>query len=189
MTLHTAVFKQQIWGFFSNDMDSCLLVSKDILIKKNGSKFTGGLNFTAALTVLSVVDMCASYYVGKEAGLNDIAEFMKKYFLPYDPLFNYTTFSKKVYEIFRNGLSHQWSPKMSGVSMDFNEKKWIVFVRGETPILNIPSFLKIVKMGFKSYETDLDNNSRLRDLFETRYNKIINQDKLAITQLLKIINS
>lgn len=188
MALHKDVFKQQIWKFFQNDIDSCLIVSKDLQTKIGNLIFKGGLNFTAALTILVVIEMCASYYSGKEVDDNKVTEFINKYFSKYEPIFHFEPICKKLFQVFKHGLAHNWSPKMAGVSMDFELDKSVVFVKG-TPVLNIPSFYEVVKKGISDYEKDLDNTQQLRDLFEKRYTKIISFDKTEVDKLNELFSS
>lgn len=186
MALHNDVFRQQIWEFFQNDMDSCLEVAKDKQIKGDKSIFKGGLNFTAALTLMAVVEMCASYFVGREVDDNAAAKFIKEYLSKYEPIFQFEPISKKFFQIFRHGLAHNWSPKMAGVSMDFNEAKSIVFVNG-VPVLNVPAFYSVLKRGISDFENKLDDDAILSGLFKKRYDEIISRDKTEVDKLKEML--
>ena len=190
MALHNDVFKDQIWRFFCDDLDSCLLVSK---LKQSGdARFKGGLNFTACLAIFSAIEFLAGFFVGKEPASDDIALFFQKYFSEYWEKLRDKSFSKKFYEVFRNGLSHQWSPKASGVQMDFNGG-WIL--RKDKPpgfteeilIINIPSFFEITKKAFKNFEGDLDKNSAYKVRFKERYDKLVANDYMEMRILRKYL--
>ena len=180
MALHNNVFKNQIWKFFCEDVESCLEVSKDVQRHRGASRFKGGLNFTAALVIFSVIEFCAAFFHGKnEVTRTEIAEFMNIYFANYDDNFSDIDFCKKFHNIFRNGLSHQWSPKAGGIGMNFNKRE-IIFqaMSGKEliPILNIPPFFALTKKALKDFEIDLDRKPLLRKKFEDRYKKLIETD-------------
>lgn len=192
MALHNNVFKQQIWEFFCDDLDSCLLVSK---LKQSGDRrFRGGLNFTACLAIFSAIEFLSGFLAGREPTSDDIAVFLQKYFGKYWERMNSKSFSKKFYEVFRNGLSHQWSPKASGVAMDFYND-WIL--RKEKPpsfseeilTLNIPRFYEVTKKAFKDYEVNLDKKSDFRTKFEERYNKLVESDYMEMRILRKYLDA
>ncbi|MBI2028235.1 MAG: hypothetical protein HYT07_01365 [Candidatus Levybacteria bacterium] len=177
MNLHTAVFNQQVWSFFCDDLESCLEVSRRL--QKGDRDFKGGLNFTACLTIFSVIEMCSGYYKGKDSDINTISEFLTKYLTKYFSLFEDRDFSRYFYYVFRDGLSHQWSPKGSGIAMDFKNNYLIGILDGsseEILTLNIPVFYRITKEALRDYEKDLDENEILRDLFKTRYEDILELD-------------
>lgn len=177
MALHNDVFNQQIWDFFCNDLDSCLTVSK--MSRIPNSHFKGGLNFTSVLTIFSVIELAAGWWKGKEATHEIIADFIQEYFSKYYARFKNKSFAKKFYEVFRNGLSHQWSPKASGVAMDFFGN-WLIEKGGdgqeEILFLNVPIFYEITKRALKDFEKDLDENPNMRKLFDDRYNVIVEGD-------------
>lgn len=183
MALHNNVFNQQIWEWFCNDMDSCILVSTDLQKKGIKSKFSGGINFPAALACFSVIELMASYYAGKKkAGNEDIAEFISKYIGRYYPKLKSKTIAKKWYEVFRNGLSHQWAPKFGGVSMDTGSQEIFVFLiptegREEIPYLVVPKLFYVMCDALKDFEHDLDTDEKLRKKFEKRYENIMREDK------------
>jgi len=182
MALHNDVFNQQIWDFFSNDMDSCFEVSKNKQKFQSKSPFKGGLNFTAALAILSVIDFCAAFYYGRRVSQPEIAVFMNKYFSKYDDTFNSTDRCEKFYNVFRNGLSHQWSPKASGIAMNFSSGI-LVGIVDDILILNVPKFYQVVISGIKDYEEDMDDGNYL-DEFKQRYEDILVTDSNA-ARLLK----
>ncbi|HZE87228.1 MAG TPA: hypothetical protein VE090_03395 [Methylomirabilota bacterium] len=179
MALHNDVFQQQIWDFFCNDLESCLTVSK--LKQSNpNSPFKGGLNFTATLAIFSVIELAAGWWKGTEATNDIIASFIQNYLAKYYDRFNNKSFAKKFYEVFRNGLSHQWSPKASGVAMDFY-KSWLVektSTNGQEEILllNVPTFYYVTKQGLEDFEKDINTNEAMRKMFERRYSKIVDSD-------------
>lgn len=179
MTLHNAVFKQQIWEFFCDDLESCLTVSK--LKQSNpNTPFKGGLNFTATLAIFSVIELCAGWWKGTAPTSDIIASFIQKYLSKYYVRFKDKTLAKKFYEVFRNGLSHQWSPKASGVAMDFNGN-WLINKTGEIGqeeilLLNVPTFYYVAKQGLEDFEKELNENEEMRKLFEARYSKIVEGD-------------
>lgn len=175
MKLHNYVFQQQIWSFFYNDLESCLEVSKEV--QQGNKKFKGGLNFTAALTIFSVIDFLASFWKGKNANQTDIAKFIHKYFANYHLIFKTEDLCKQFYNIFRNGLSHQWSPKSSGVAMEFSTKHILIEnKRDKILYLNIPAFYKICVKAFKDFENDLDTDIILSKKFQSYYNEMIKFD-------------
>lgn len=177
MTLHNDVFKQQIWEFFCDDLESCLTVSK---LKQSGDdRLRGGLNFTACLTIFSVIEMCSGYYKGRDTNSDTVTDFLTKYFFKYFESFSDRSFSKQFYVVFRHGLSHQWSPKASAVDMNFTDKYFLKKVKTETEeilFLNIPTFYEYTKGALKDYENGLDSDENLRNLFKQRYDQIVNLD-------------
>lgn len=174
MALYNDVFRQKIWEFFYDDLESCLTVSK---LKQSGDdRFKGGLNFTACLTIFSVIDMCSGYYKGKDTNSDTVADFLTKYFSKYFDNFRYKDFSKQFYTVFRHGLSHQWSPKASAIDMNFTDSYFLKKVKIESEeilVLNIPTFYQYTKHALKDYEEELDSDKNLRKLFETRYKRIV----------------
>lgn len=188
MSGHNDMFRQQIWEFFQNDLDSCLLVSRDLQTKRESSVFRGGLNFTATLAIVVIVEMCSSYYSGREADDNAVAEFINKYFSKHEPIFQFKDICKKFFQVFRHGLVHNWSPKMAGVSMDFSLNASFTFVR-ETPVLNVPAFYGVVKKGLRDYEDDLNVDERLRELFNRRYEEIILGDSQEVERFNRLFRS
>lgn len=183
MALHNDVFRQQIWKFFSDDLTSCLTVSK--FMQSGDDRFKGGLNFTACLATFSVIEFMTGFYVSKKPTTDDIALFLGKYLAKYWEQVSNKSFAKKFYEVFRNGVSHQWSPKASGISMDF-ENEWIlrkIIPQGFTEEildLNIPSFYTAIINALKDFEKDLDYSPSLRRNFEARYNKLVENDYLEM---------
>ena len=178
MALHNDVFKQQIWEYFCGDLESCLNVSKLKQTKLN-SEFKGGLNFTATLVIFSVIELCAGWWKGIEPTNDIIAAFIQKYLSKYYLKFKNKNLSKKFYEVFRNGLSHQWSPKASGVAMDFSDN-WLINkfkTNGEDIlVLNVPTFFYITRQGLTDFEEELDQDKTKQKLFEVRYSTIVNSD-------------
>lgn len=166
-------------GFFCGDLESCLTVSK--LKQSNpNSPFKGGLNFTATLAIFSVIELCAGWWKGVEPTNDIIASFIQKYLSKYYVRFKDKNVSKKFYEVFRNGLSHHWSPKASGVAMDFYGN-WLINKAGdvgqeEILLVNVPTFFNVTKQGLKDFENELNENEDMRKLFEARYSKIIDSD-------------
>ena len=179
MALHNDVFRQQIWDFFCGDLQSCLCVSAIKQQSQTECCFKGGLNFTSALVIFSVIELASGWYKGKEPTTETVAEFFYEYFSEYYSPFKDKNFSKKFYGVFRNGLSHQWSPKASGIAMDFSADWFIKKVKygsEEILMLNIPIFFKWTKLALKKFENDLDSKQVLRDSFEKRYKVIVDSD-------------
>lgn len=190
MALHNSVFKQQIWDFFCGDLKSCLEVSK-IVQSKQPSPFQGGLNFTAALAIFSVIELTAGWWKGTEATTDIIASFMQKYFAKYYPRFKDKAFAKKFYEVFRNGLSHQWSPKASGIAMDLNNN-WLIEKSNINPnedilVLNIPTFFTVTKQALTDYEKDIDDHQDIQNFFKARYEKIVKSDYVEMRVLREML--
>jgi hypothetical protein len=179
MALHNDMLAQQMWQFLCNDIDSCLTVNQDMQALGAQSKFKGGLNFPAALTMFAMIDLAASYYVGRGATTSDIAEFISRYFGPHSPKLADEKLAKKWYEVFRNGLTHQWSPKAGGVGMTFHPEVFI-FVSPpgaeKIPILIVPTLFDVLKKALHAYEADLDSNPALRQKFEHRYQALVQAD-------------
>lgn len=177
MALHNDVFKQQIWEFFCGDLDSCLLVSK---LKQTGdNRFNGGLNFTACLTIFSVIELCSSYYKGKDSDTNTVTDFLVRYFSKYFDKFKDREFSRHFYYVFRHGLSHQWSPRASAIDMNFIDDYFLKKIKPEKEeilCLNIPVFYEYTKKALRDFEADLDNNENLKNIFGNRYDQILNLD-------------
>jgi len=189
MFLHSKVFKEQIWAFFCDDLETCLSICK---LKQDYNIFKGGLNFTACLVIFSVIELCAGYYIGKDSDPDKVSDFLVKYFSRYFSKFNDKNFAKSFYSVFRNGLSHQWSPKASAIDMNFSDNYFIKTIPNnnrEIPSLNVPIFYQFTKKALKDYENDLNNNDELRKLFEKRYNEIINIDNTQMEILKKQINN
>lgn len=177
MAVHNDVFKQQIWEFFCDDLDSCLEVSK--LKQAGDNHFKGGLNFTACLTIFSVIELCSSYYRGRESDTNTVTDFLVKYFPNYFSEFRDKDFARYFYVVFRHGLSHQWSPKASAIDMNFTDNYFLKKVKTENEevlFLNIPVFYEYTKGSLRDFESDLNNDDDLRNLFEQRYKQIVNLD-------------
>jgi hypothetical protein len=188
MGLHNDVFNQQIWDWFCNDLESCLLVSQKV--QAGSTEFKGGTNFPAALTIFSVLEMTAGYYSGRtddQQLTNRVVAFLVKYFSKYDARFADTDFAKKFYNVFRHGLAHQWAPKAGAVSMDFGQQdELILWIEGEAeryPCLNVPAFFELTKKALRGYESDLDQDQGLRDKFKTRYDAMIKADYQRMKQL------
>src|SRR5690242_8332357 len=121
MSLWNDVLNQQVWEWYCGDIDSCLVIRMDLNARNDKSPFKGGMNFTVALVTLSVIDLMAGYYSGKEPNKKDVALFLQRYYGKHYSLFNDLEFSEKFYEVYRNGLVHSWSPKFAGISMDFSD--------------------------------------------------------------------
>lgn len=192
MTVHNQVLQQQVWEFFCNDLDSCIEVSKDTQQNKSLSRFKGGLNFTAALTIFSVLEFISSFYLNSEPSSSTFAKFLSKYGSRYFDKFSNENLSKKLYEVFRNGLSHQWSPKGSGIAMDI-EGDWLVSKQrsGEEEILalNIPTFYELAKLAIKDYEAEMDNNDALQQNFNKRYKKVVREDFMHMRILRDMLDN
>jgi hypothetical protein len=184
MSLHDDVFRQQVWAFFCDDLESCLFVSK---LKQCGIKeFKGGLNFTAALTIFSVIDFLAGFWMGKKAEQSEIAKFICKYFGKYSLALSDEKLCKQFYNVFRNGLSHQWSPKLSGVAMDFTVEHLILEDKSTKLLhLNVPFFYKISVKAFWDYEKDLDSDPTLAEKFKRRYDNLIENDGMQSLEYFK----
>ncbi|OGM09116.1 hypothetical protein A2Z67_05920 [Candidatus Woesebacteria bacterium RBG_13_36_22] len=179
MALHNDVFQQQIWDFFCGDLESCLIVSR-IKQSNPNSPFKGGLNFTATLVIFSVIELASGWWKGTKATNDIIASFIQKYFSKHDKRFKDKSFAKKFYDVFRNGLSHQWSPKASGIAMDFN-RNWLLEKANtggqeEILFLNVPTFYYLTKQALEDFEKELNTNESVRKMFEKRYKKIIESD-------------
>jgi hypothetical protein len=188
MNEHKGVFNQQVREFFFGDLDSCFKVSK---IKQglpvDRYPFSGGLNFTAALVIFCVIDMMAAYYKGittdrrgRVIGASDdnVADFLIKYFGKYDSFFSDKEKSKLFYRVFRHGLVHQWSPKASGVAMNFSSNALLVkttYGTEEIIILNAATFYELTRKALKDYEEDLDNGHFV-DQFKKRHELIVKTD-------------
>lgn len=189
MALHNDVFRQQIWEFFCNDLDSCLEVSRILQsCQYNNTLFKGSLNFTASLAVFSVINLAANFYFGKESTTDDIAFFLKRYFGKYYSYLKNKPFCKQFYVVFRHGLSHQFSPKAASIAMDFHDT-WILKFDGTPellPYLNIPAFYDITKKALGDFEHDLDNDKKLQTNFKTRYNHLIKIDYKKMRKLRRI---
>jgi len=107
----------------------------------DASTFRGGLNFPAALTMFAVIELMAGYHAGKKATAKELVEFVSKYVGKYCPKLTGEQVAKKWYDVFRNGLSHQWSPKFGGVAVDFAQPDVFVFLQVGTekiPYLIVP---------------------------------------------------
>lgn len=182
MVTYKDIFQQQIWEWFCNDMDSCILVSTDLQKKGVKSKFSGGINFPAALACFSVIELMSGYHAGRKPDNNNISKFISKYIGKYYSKLKNEKIAKTWYEVFRNGLSHQWLPKNGGVSMDMNSQEIFVFQipigwKYEIPYLVVPKFYYALKEALKDFENDLDKNEELRKRFKKRYKEIIVGDK------------
>ena len=177
MALYNDVFNQQIWEFFCDDLDSCLEVSK--LKQAGDSHFKGGLNFTACLTIFSVIELCSSYYKGRDSDTNTVTDFLVKYYPNYFSEFGDRDFARYFYVVFRHGLSHQWSPKASAIDMNFADNYFLKKVKTENEeilYLNIPDFYEYTKRAIKAFEEELDKSKNLREMFKNRYDQIVDLD-------------
>ncbi|MGH7157275.1 MAG: hypothetical protein ACREGG_04165 [Candidatus Saccharimonadales bacterium] len=191
MALHKDVFQQQVWEWFCNDLESCLLVSQKV--QAGDAEFKGGINFPAALTIFSVLELCASYFSGRtdDSNLIDrVVQFLVKYFPKHDARFSDADFAQRFYRVFRHGLAHQWSPKAAAVSMDFGKDELLLWARdGEIPCLNVPTFFELTKAALRDYEADLDADEELREKFKTRYEAMWNNDYEQMELLRKMLRS
>lgn len=197
-TEHRGVFDQQIYEFFQDDINSCLAVARIKQSDPSQTDFSGGLNFTAALVILSVIEMMAAYYTGVvedgrgkllPANSDKVADFMVTYFGKYYSKFKNVDYCKEFFKIFRHGLSHQWSPKRSGVAMDFSNSAVIVVQKNlegnDVPILNIPPFFEITMKALKDYDQDLQSGKRI-DEFIQHFEAIQRVDDAEIQTLLAL---
>lgn len=197
-TEHRGVFDQQIYEFFQDDINSCLAVSKIKQSTPAQLNFPGGLNFTAALAILSVIEMMSAYYAGVTendggkllpASAGQVANFMVKYFGKYYTKFQDVNYCKEFFKIFRHGLSHQWSPKRSGVAMDFYSSAIIVVQKNtegnDVPFLNIPPFFEITMKALKDYDQDLQGGEHI-DEFIKHLEAIQRVDDTEIQTFLSI---
>lgn len=170
--------------WFKDDLNSCLIVAK---LKDGGDNdFPGGLNYTAALVAFCFIDFLTGCFKGKSwPASDDVAEFMTTYFKKYEQKFEKKEFSKKLYEVFRHGLAHQWSPKGSGVAMDFRFLSFFGFSDG-IPVLNVPEFFKIIDAGSSDYLADLTINPDLNKFVTLRYEDVLKNDAIEAEQLKRI---
>jgi hypothetical protein len=185
-TEHRGVFDQQIYDFFENDIESCLTVSKTRQYSPLKFNFPGGTNFTAALAILSVIEMMTSYYFGIEeandrlypAKPNQVGKFIKKYFSSYNKRFANEKFGEHFYKVFRHGLSHQWSPKRAGVAMAFHSNDVILFDANGVPALNVPALFNITKLALRDYDKDLNKGKGIDNFIKhfEAINKIDDND-------------
>lgn len=179
MSVHKGFFKQSIHEFFHQDIDSCLQVSQVKQRIISNVNPDGGLNFTAALVIMCVIEMMAGFYKGKVFPKEkDVCEFLVKYFSNHEPLFKDKEFSRYFYRVFRHGLTHEWSPKASGVAMDFNSKAAIGIIKPDKEdliCLNVPAFFEITTKALEDYEKDLDNGLYVKE-FNKRYDETITED-------------
>lgn len=161
MSKHDDFFNLIIFEFYKNDVESCLNVSKS-----DRATFPGGQNYTAGLVIVCVLETITAYYKGKdinksgvmeEAKSDEVAEFMVKYFSPFEKLFSDKSFSKKFYEVYRHGLVHQFDPKSSAIAMDFNSDDIIdILPVDEKMVINIPPLFRISLKAYELYEADLN---------------------------------
>lgn len=195
MSAHKEFFKQLIYDYYEKDISSCLKVSK--IKQEDPNSFPGGLNFTAGLVTLCVLEMMAAYFKGKttvnkkgrldQANSREVADFLIKYFSPFFSLFSDKEFSKEFYEVFRHGLVHEFSPKASAVAMAFDFDQPVAVVKDKNEDLmaiNIPSFFKISLEAYKKYEDDLNKGKFLKE-FNDRYKIMIKNDYEEMRELRK----
>ena len=177
--LHNRVFNRQLWTFLCNDLDSCLMVADEVQEKGDNSRFKGALYFPAALTLFAAIELAASYYAGDEPTGDRVAEFISKYIGPCSPELASKTVAKKWYEVFRNGLTHQWSPKAGGVGV-FQWREVFRFLSEglteKSPYLNVPALFDAFKKALRAYESDLDSNLILRKNFDSRHKALESSD-------------
>ncbi len=174
---HNEILKQQIWEWFVNDLKSCFEASR--ASQAQNKLFPGGLCFPAAMTIFSVLEMVTGYYTGKDPCRSSVASFISKYMGKYCPQLENTSIVDKWYEVFRNGLTHQWSPKAGGVAMNPLSSEIFIFTSNgneEIPILIVPTFFEIFKKALKDYEYDLDSEEVLREKFKKRHNQLMAND-------------
>ena len=183
-SVYQLIFAEQIWGYFVADMDSCFRSAKNAQIRKYNDKGHGGQNFTAALLILSVIDFCTGYLMGKTRQNNgspeltkadDVAVFMSRYFVDF-PRFKDKFFSKQFYQVFRHGLAHSFSPKACGIGMNLNATE-IFSIQNGTPVLEVKPFYELTIKAIKKYEEELGLNHELNDNFMKRFNYLIDRDK------------
>ena len=163
MALHNDVFKQQIWGLFCDDLEPCLVAAQIAQFFPQNNILKSDLTFTTALAVFSVIEFAAGFYAGKDPTTNTVTEFLGKYFTPHFRAFGDKPLAKKFYRVFRNALSHQWSPKAAGFAIDFRRDWALRVAEGRQdseriPVLNIPSFFQITKNLLRDFKADRDKN-------------------------------
>jgi hypothetical protein len=145
------------------------------------SRFKGALYFPAALTLFAAIELAASYYAKTKSTSDRAAEFVSKYIGRYSPKLADKTIAKKWYDVFRNGLSHQWSPKAGGVGVFQCPEVFIFFSQGgpdeKIPYLNVPALFDALKLALHDYETDLDSDVILRSNFECRHKVLESTDR------------
>ncbi len=189
--VYTQVFRDQVWGFYVNDMEAC----RQATINAQSGGVLGGQNFTAALLTLSVIDFCTGFFKGKTKRADgrpemttagDVAEFMSKYFTGYEK-FKEIDFCKKFYQVFRHGLAHSWSPKGSGIGMDLTATE-IVWLHGDIPILEVIPFYELTKQALKLYENDLGKDEDLNHKFIKRLEYLNDNDAAEAQTLRDMIN-
>lgn len=194
-TEHRGVFDQPIYDFFENDIESCLLVSKIKQQSPQNPDFPGGTNFTAALAILSVIEMMASYYFGIEPDKNDklmpasskqVSEFLRKYFSKHQQKFSNNKFGEYFYKVFRHGLSHQWSPKRAGVDMNFHSNEILTYPSIGIPHLNVPALFNITKLALRDYDEDLKNGTGVEN-FIKHFEAINKIDDLDMDEFKKFL--
>lgn len=184
MSTHNEVFNLQIWDFFQNDMDSCFVSAK----RAQESDGMGGQNFTAATIIFTVLDFCAGFYHGKvEVTSIEVSDFITKYLGARNKRFENKDFTKQFYNVFRHGLVHQWSPKFSGVGMNFANKEILYEISGGILILNVPPFYDLVIQSLKDFENNLDEDAELRSKFEKRLSAITDRDAAEAVKLNELM--
>jgi hypothetical protein len=174
-TEHRGVFDQQIYDFFENDIESCLMVSKARQFLPINYNFPGGTNFTAALVILSVIEMMAAYYFGIEENKNNklhptsssqVAKFLNKYFAKNCSAFSNEKFGENFHKVFRHGLSHQFSPKRAGVDMNFYNNDLLTYPAVNVPHLNVPVLFGITKQALRDYDLDLQKGDGIENFIK-----------------------
>lgn len=179
MSAHKGFFKQMIYKFFCDDLESCLKVSKTKQGIISNPSFDGGLNFTAGLVIVCVIEMMAGFYKGKRlTDENDVVDFLEDYFSEHNNLFKDREFAKYFHRVVRHGLVHEYSPKASAVGMNFNSSELLTMSernKEELPIINVPTFYNLTVKALQDYEKDLDNGLYIQE-FNKRYNEQIQED-------------
>jgi hypothetical protein len=183
MALHNDIFREQIWGWFCNDIESCFKVAQDLQAR---GELRGRLNFPAALTIFAVIELVAGYYAGKRPRHGDIAKFISRYLGKHYAKLADERVAEKWYEVFRHGLSHQWSPKCGGVSMDFAQPDVFAFAQSGTEevlTLFVPALFCFTRAAMRDYEADLNSSVVLRSNFSKRYEELVSRDRGAMQAL------
>jgi hypothetical protein len=139
--------------------------------------------------MFAVIELMAGYHAGKKATAKELVEFVSKYVGKYCPKLTGEQVAKKWYDVFRNGLSHQWSPKFGGVAVDFAQPDVFVFLQVGTekiPYLIVPKLFCFIKAALRDYEADLNSNVALQSNFTKRYEELVSCDRKAMESLRRL---
>jgi len=133
------------------------------------------LAFTVATMVFTGVDFFGGLLQGRDSSKSSFTEFAKKYFRG-----EYEAIAADLFEVFRNGLVHQYFPKQQGAISWAEDAPHLTKTQG-TYSLNAKKLAKDFEAAIDRYKQELLIDPRLQDNFITRLRSISSPPPTLIT--------